>query len=79
VIASDIAPLVEVLGGAGLHASLQPRDLAAALERLASSPGLRAELGARALERGRAFSWDRCAQAHLEVYREAVAQGPLRR
>lgn len=71
VIASDIAPLVEVLGGAGLHASLRPEDLASALRRLAESEALRSELGEFALERSQAFSWDRCAREHLEVYREA--------
>lgn len=72
VLASDIAPLVEVLGGAGLHASLSPLDLAAAMQRLAREPSLRDELGARGVERSRDFSWDRCAREHLEVYRAAL-------
>lgn len=72
VIASDIAPLVEVLGGAGIHVSLRPEDLAAALRRVMGSEALRRELSEFSLERSRKFSWDHCAQEHLEVYREAV-------
>jgi glycosyltransferase involved in cell wall biosynthesis len=72
VIASDIAPLVEVLGGAGLHASLDPAALAAELRRVEGSAGLREELRGRSLERSRAFSWDRCAREHLEVLQEAA-------
>ncbi len=73
VIASDIPPLVEVLGGAGLHAGLQGSELPALMKRLATEPGLRAELSAKSLERAQQFSWDRCAEEHLAVYREAAA------
>lgn len=72
VVASDIPPLVEVLGGAGLHVPLDPRALGAALRRVAETPALRGELRARGLERARELSWDRSAEAHLEVYREAA-------
>jgi glycosyltransferase involved in cell wall biosynthesis len=78
VVASDIAPLVEVLGGAAVHARLDPRALGAALRRVVAEPLLRAELGARGLERARAFSWDRSAAEHLEVYRDAAREGPRR-
>jgi glycosyltransferase involved in cell wall biosynthesis len=72
VIASDIPALVEVLGGAGVHAPLSVPALASALERVATDRGLRAELSARGIERCRAFSWRRSAELHLEVYREAA-------
>jgi glycosyltransferase involved in cell wall biosynthesis len=75
VVASDIPPLVEICGGAALHVPLSPRSLAEALARVARDPALRAELSARGVERARAFSWDRSAAAHLEVYREAVQAG----
>lgn len=71
VIASDIAPLREVSGGAALHVPLQPAALAAAMDRIASEPQLRQELSLRGIERSKAFSWDRAAEQTLEVYREA--------
>ena len=72
VVASDIAPLVEVLGGAALHAHLDVPSLADALRRLATNPALEADLRGRGLERARAFSWERCAREHVEVYEEAL-------
>lgn len=73
VIASDIAPLVEVLGGAGLHVPLEVPALAKALHRVATEPNLRTELSERGIERAKDFSWDRSAAAHLELYREAAS------
>lgn len=78
VIASDIAPLVEVLGGAGLHVTRgEAAPLAAAMRRVAGDAALRGELRARGIERARAFSWDACAQGTLDAYREAARLGPL--
>jgi glycosyltransferase involved in cell wall biosynthesis len=71
VIASRIPALTEVLGDAALHVPLDG-SLPRALERVAASPALREELSARGLERARAFSWDKSAALHLEVYREAA-------
>lgn len=72
-IASDDAALVEVAGGAALHF---PRADAGALRlllmKVLGDAGLRADLAARGLERARAFSWEKCAAQHLEVYREAA-------
>jgi len=76
VIASDTPALVEVLGGAGLHAAVgDAAGLAAAIRQLRSG-SLREELRARGLERARAFSWDVAARQTLEVYREAAAADP---
>jgi len=76
VIASDTPALVEVLGGAGLHAQVgDVAGLAAAMNRLRSG-SLREELRARGFERARDFSWDAAAEQTLEVYREAAAAGP---
>lgn len=72
VLASDIPPLVEILGGAAIHAGLVPRELAAAMRRLAGDAVLEKELRARGVERSREFSWDRSAREHLSVYREAL-------
>lgn len=73
VIASDIPALREVLGGAGVLAPLDPRELATAMRRVATDAGLRAELSSRGLERALSFSWDRSAALHLDAYREAAA------
>jgi glycosyltransferase involved in cell wall biosynthesis len=75
VIASDTPALVEVLGGAGLHAAVgDTASLAAAINRLRSG-SLRDELRVRGFERARAFSWDAAARQTLEVYREVAAAG----
>jgi glycosyltransferase involved in cell wall biosynthesis len=76
VIASDTPSLVEVLGGAGLHATVgDAKSLAAAIKQLRSG-SLREELRARGFERARAFSWDTAARQTLEVYREAATATP---
>ncbi|MFT5430196.1 MAG: glycosyltransferase involved in cell wall biosynthesis [Myxococcota bacterium] len=71
VIASDIAPLVEVSGGAALHVPLLTAELARAMGRVGQSTAFRQELSERGLQRARDFSWDKCAESHLECYREA--------
>jgi glycosyltransferase involved in cell wall biosynthesis len=74
VVASDIPPLSEVLGGAGVLAPPGAvegfRD---ALEALVSSPSRLTELRERGLSRARDFSWDRTAARTLEVYREVLS------
>jgi glycosyltransferase involved in cell wall biosynthesis len=72
VVASDIAPIREIAGGAAILAP--PGDatrLAAAIRDLAGSSERRRALVEQGLERARAFSWDRCARETLEVYRRA--------
>ncbi len=78
VVASDIPPLVEVLGGAGLHVSLDPADLTRGLRKIATEPAYRQELSEAGIRRSQDFAWERCAKAHLELYREAEAAGPIR-
>jgi glycosyltransferase involved in cell wall biosynthesis len=76
VVASETPALVEVLGGAGLHAATgRLGDTVAALNQL-HDDGLRAELGAKGIERAKAFTWDATAAATLELYEEAAAAGP---
>lgn len=77
VIASDIPPLIEVLGGAGLHfTSGSAEDLACVMRELEASPTLVEEYRHRGLERAKAFSWDKTAQITVDVYREAAKRGP---
>lgn len=80
VITSDIPPLVEVVGGAGLHfKSGSAEDLGQAMRKLMDSANFTEELRLRGLERAKAFSWDTTAKTTVEVYREAAALGPRHR
>ena len=74
VVGSDTPALLEVMGGAGLHAAVgDDQALAQALTRLRAG-GVREDLRERGLVRARAFSWQRTAEATLAVYREAAAE-----
>jgi glycosyltransferase involved in cell wall biosynthesis len=73
VIASNTPALVEVMGGAGLHAKVGDAEaLADAISRLRTTDT--SELRRRGLERARAFSWQRTAEETLAIYREAAAE-----
>jgi glycosyltransferase involved in cell wall biosynthesis len=76
VLASDIEPLVEVLGNAGV--TVPVGDVRATGEALASMLTDRAHcesLRAAGLERSKDFSWDDTAKVTLETYRDAVRAG----
>lgn len=75
VVAAEAGSLPEVTGDAALL--VPPRDaeaLARALDRVLSDLDLAAELRARGRERAKAFTWERSAGAHVEVYLGAVGQ-----
>lgn len=73
VIASDTPALVEVAGGAALHAAVgDARALAASITELRSKDI--GALRARGVARARSFSWERTAAETLAVYREAAAE-----
>jgi glycosyltransferase involved in cell wall biosynthesis len=74
IVASDTPALLEVTGGAGLHAAVGDAEaLSAALTRL-RTPGLANELRQRGLARARDFSWERTASQTLAIYHEAAAE-----
>lgn len=51
----------------------RPAALAEAIARIASDPRLRVRLGREARERARRdFSWERCRESHLALYRELL-------
>jgi len=71
VMAAHATSLPEVVGDSGwLFDPRDSRELLACLE--AFSPARRAEKAAAALERARAFTWEACARAHLQVYESAL-------
>lgn len=76
VLASDIAPLVEVLGGAGMTARMgDVRATGEALASILADRALGESLRARGLERAKDFCWDNTAQLTLETYRDAIRAG----
>ena len=71
VLASNSSSLPEVVGDAGL--SFDPNELEEvrdALERMVGSEALRADLVQRGHERRKLFTWQRCVEQTLEVYRK---------
>ncbi|HET7814949.1 MAG TPA: glycosyltransferase family 1 protein [Candidatus Baltobacteraceae bacterium] len=69
VISSDISSLPEIGGGAALYAS--PYDARAwsdVLQRVAGDEVLRSRLRGEGLEHVKAFSWERSAQRHAEIF-----------
>ena len=73
VICSNAASLPEVVGDAAL--TMTPTDvgaLANVLRQVAAAPALRAQLSQRGRARAAQFTWRRCAQETLEIYRRAI-------
>ena len=71
VVCSDIPSLTEVVGDAALR--VPARDVEAwssALESILEDEGLRGRLRAEGLRQAARFSWRRCAEETLAVYRE---------
>ena len=71
VASSNVTSLPEVVGDAArLFDPLDPQAIAAAVEDVLRDP---APWVARGLERAKLFTWEACARAHDEVYRELEA------
>lgn len=74
VVASGSSSLPEVVGDAALRPDPGDVDaLAQAVGRVLEDGDLRAELREKGLRRAAAFSWERAAEATLEVYRRIAA------
>jgi glycosyltransferase involved in cell wall biosynthesis len=73
VVAMPFSSVPEVGGDAVLYADgLSTTDLARAMERIATSEELRADLRDRGLKRAQDFRWQQVARDVVEVYRSAV-------
>jgi len=73
VISSDRGALPEVVGDAALLVpSMDIRKISAAMERMISNERLRAGLAKKGLARSKKFSWKKCAEDTLRVYRIAL-------
>ena len=73
VVCSNAGAIPEVVGDAGVYFDPnKPEELRTALERVATTQALQADLRARGYARITAFSWDRCAAETAQIYREIM-------
>lgn len=72
VVTTRRAALPEVGGEAVLYVEPQAAAIADGLRALLGDGQLRARLREAGIERAASFTWARCAERHLRVYREAV-------
>lgn len=75
-IVANVSSLPEVVGDTGLTIA-DPYDaeaLTTALEQLASDDALHARLGAAALARSAEFTWERCVDRTVAVYRDVLGR-----
>jgi glycosyltransferase involved in cell wall biosynthesis len=74
VVASNVSCLPEVLGdGAVLVDPTDVKGFIAAVEAVLTSPALRQDLVAKGTARAAQYTWARCADLTIDVYRDAVA------
>jgi glycosyltransferase involved in cell wall biosynthesis len=73
IVSSNASAMPEAVGPAGVLADARnPEEFAAALVRVLDDARLQADLRAKGLARVREFSWRRCAEGTLAVYREVA-------
>ena len=71
VVSSNAGSLVEVLGDAALVFNpLDINDMADKMYQIISDEGLREEIIEKGLKRVKKFSWEKCAEETLRVYKE---------
>ncbi|HET9102339.1 MAG TPA: glycosyltransferase family 1 protein [Solirubrobacteraceae bacterium] len=73
VLAVRGAAVAEVCGAAAWLVAADADALAAGMQALAGDPARREALSRHGRERAGAFSWERCAAGHAEVYARAAA------
>ena len=68
IVTSRVNGLEEIAGSAALLVNPdEPKEIADAIYRVVTLPGLRDELAAAGLKRSARFSWERCAKETLEI------------
>ncbi len=72
VICSPVASLPEVGGDAVYYQPLEPEAYLKAMQRLSADQTFREELISRGQAQAQKFSWKRCAEETVEVYRMAM-------
>lgn len=73
VVCSNVSSIPEVVGNAGeMFDPYEPDSIRMAIERVVGDDALRQALIARGQQRIKLFSWGRCAQETLDVYRRAL-------
>lgn len=74
VVCSSVSSIPEVVGNAGeMFDPYEPESIRLAIERVVSDDALRQILIARGQEQIKLFSWKRCAQETLDVYRRVIS------
>ena len=74
VVCSNRSSIPEVVAGSGQYFDPDnPESIARAIEDVVYSPDRATELIAAGRQRAAHFTWDRCAERHLEVYRTLVS------
>jgi len=75
VVASDRGSLPEVLGDGALLVDVgEDRALCEALEAVLTQPELRARLARAGRDRAGTFTWEKCAERTVDVYRSVLAE-----
>jgi glycosyltransferase involved in cell wall biosynthesis len=74
VITSNTSSLPEVVGDAAIMIDPQSaNELEAAMYSLYTDQNLRYNLSAKGMERAKLFSWKKCAEKTIDVYRKACS------
>lgn len=76
VLTTERLALPEVGGDAVAYCGTEDAAIGAALRRLLADDAERQRLADRAVERAALFTWERAAEAHLEVFRAAAGGRP---
>ncbi len=74
VITSNTSSLPEVVGDAGIMVDPQDADeLCEAMLKIYNSSDVRTQMALASLEQAKKFSWERCAEQTIDVYKAAIA------